>query len=75
VVVVKARSSGSIFLSMAVGHSQTLTEIFLQEKYVLRDIKGTCFMGWILLICLIVFVLVCLFLDETGLDWTDFLPF
>ena len=32
-------------------------------------------MGWILLICLIVFVLVCLFLDKTGLDWTDFLSF
>ena len=34
-----------------------------------------CFMGWILLICLLVFVLACLFLDETGLDWTDLLPF
>ena len=31
-------------------------------------------MGWILLICLIVLVLA-LFFDETGLDWTDFLPF
>jgi hypothetical protein len=32
-------------------------------------------MGWILLICLIVLVLACLFLDGAGPDWTDFLPF
>jgi hypothetical protein len=32
-------------------------------------------MGWILLIFLIVFVLVCHFLDETGLDWTDLFSF
>jgi hypothetical protein len=32
-------------------------------------------MGWILLMCLIVFVLACLIKEETGLDWTDFLPF